>query len=76
MAVKDTINAPVAQEANRWKLPAVTLTIGVLWVLAWGQLQNLAAESSSAGLTRNSMSKSLCGKSKWASGTVPSNVPV
>ena len=42
MAVKDTPRTPVTQEENRWKLPALALTIGVLWVLVWGQLQNLA----------------------------------
>ena len=42
MAVKDTLEAPAGQEENRWKLPALTLTIGVFWVAVWGQLQKLA----------------------------------
>ena len=42
MAVKETIKAPAAEEENRWKLPALTLAIGLLWVLVWGQLQSLA----------------------------------
>ncbi|MFW6182791.1 MAG: permease [Chloroflexota bacterium] len=30
------------QSGVRWRLPALTLTLGVLWILVWGQLQNLA----------------------------------
>lgn len=30
------------QSAPRWQLPALTLAIGVIWILVWGQLQNLA----------------------------------
>ena len=30
------------QTDSRWRLPALTLAIGVLWILVWGQLQNLA----------------------------------
>lgn len=30
------------QTDGRWRLPALTLALGALWILVWGQLQNLA----------------------------------
>jgi uncharacterized membrane protein YraQ (UPF0718 family) len=44
MAIKDaaTTVAPSRHEEGRWRLPVLAVIIGVLWVLVWGQLQNLA----------------------------------
>lgn len=33
---------PAAQPKQGWKLPALILALAVVWLLAWGQLQNIA----------------------------------
>lgn len=42
MTVKDTTKTISRGEKHHWQLPALTLVIGVVWALVWGQLQNLA----------------------------------
>ena len=42
MAIKDTAPKPAVRGEDAWQLPVVTVSMGVLWVLVWGQLQNLA----------------------------------
>lgn len=38
----DHVSTPPSPQKQSWQLPALVIGIGIVWVLVWGQLQNLA----------------------------------